>query len=116
MIKFVIPFFLLLSACATEAQYQKNLNSWLGSTESELVEKWGPPDQVYELEGKKYLTYIYSNSNYVPQTVNSNVIGNSVQTQVYGGYTQHWYCKTIMTIENKEITNWKYEGNACRAY
>lgn len=34
----------ILSACATTAKYEKALNSWMGSDESELVSRFGPPD------------------------------------------------------------------------
>ncbi|WP_220427418.1 hypothetical protein, partial [Klebsiella pneumoniae] len=55
----LITFF--LSGCATEAGYQRVLNSWMGSTDVSLIQSWGPPQQSYELSGHTFL--VYSNSS-----------------------------------------------------
>lgn len=115
--KKVVCLFLLyiVCSCATTAKYERILNSWVGSDESELVDRIGPPDQVYENDGKKYITYIYSSTSYVPQTVHNTTVGNNIQTNVYGGYSRSWHCKTTYIIENKKIVSWRYDGNACVA-
>ena len=57
--KFNIAFQILLLAaillaggCATS-----NMKSWMGSTESQLVSSWGPPQQVYTQGGNRILTW-----------------------------------------------------------
>ena len=44
---FILPF---LTACATAAGYQKIITTWLGQTESHLINSWGAPDNSYESE------------------------------------------------------------------
>lgn len=39
----------ILSACATTANYEKILQSWVGSEEIDLIRKWGPPNKVTRL-------------------------------------------------------------------
>lgn len=106
---------LFISGCATQAKFEARLKTWLGSSEQELVDRRGPPDQVYELGGKKYLTYIYSNSSHVPQTVHNTVVGNNIQTNVYGGYQTNWYCKTTYIFEKDIMVDYSFNGNACKS-
>ena len=44
-----------LSSCATEAKYQEYLKSYMGKTETQVVQAWGVPDKTYETGSKKYL-------------------------------------------------------------
>lgn len=37
--------------------YEQNMTSWVGATESKLVDHWGTPDGVYTIENSKYLMY-----------------------------------------------------------
>ena len=112
---------LTLTACATTANYEKVLASWVGSSEDNLVRSWGPPDSVYEGAGSKYLTYMRASQGYVPgvaPTYQSNVIGNTVYTQAVGGspgYTYNTRCKTVFELVGGTITSWRWEGNACRS-
>lgn len=113
--------FLLLAACATESGFREVADSWLGSTEQELVATWGPPDQVYESGGNKYLTYLDTGSVYVPgtsPTYSTTFVGNTAYTTSYGGTPARTYamsCKVTFAIANSRITSYRYEGNACRA-
>ena len=115
-----------LAGCTTTENYEKALNSWMGASESSLISQWGPPDSVYEHDGTKYLTYVYSDSSVIPgspPTYQTQIIGNRAYTTSYGGSSDtiiNSHCKTIFTITNSQsrnavISNWRYEGNACRA-
>ena len=111
----------LLVGCATTANYEKVLNSWVGSQESALVSSWGPPSSVYQSDGVKYLTYSKSNSGYIPGVAPSyqtTYVGNTAYTNPVGGSPGFAYnsnCSTTFTVANRVITNWRYEGNACRS-
>lgn len=121
MKKLIFLFALLLSGCATTANYEKILSSWVGSSESSLISSWGPPSSVYESDGIKYLTYRKSSSGYIPGAAPSyqtTFVGNTAYTTPVGGYSGFAYnnnCSTTFTVNNKTITNWRYEGNACRS-
>jgi len=121
MKKIILSIIFLISGCATTANYEKLLSSWVGSPESALISSWGPPSSVYESDGTKYLTYSKSNSGYIPGVAPSyqtTYVGNTAYTTPVGGYAGFAYsnnCSTTFTISNKTITNWRYEGNACRS-
>lgn len=111
---------LLVSACATTANYERTLNSWLGHKEEELVASWGPPQNVYVTpSGARILTYTDAGTVYLPGTppsYRSTVIGNTVYSRPYGGTSPmalDYSCTTHMTVEHGVITHWRYEGNNC---
>lgn len=117
--------FILLTGCATTANYEAILQTWIGSTEMDLISKWGPPQQVYEATGGvKYLTYQDSRSGYVPgtsptyYTTYNNYTNTATTTSVGGssGYSYTKSCQTTFEIRNGYITSWRWKGNACRAY
>ena len=113
--------FLALAGCATSENYEKVLETWIGSKESELVSQWGVPDGFYESENIRYLTYNTSSSGYVPgtpATVRTTIIGNTAYTTQYGGSSGYAYslnCKTTFSIRNGTIFLWSFEGNDCIA-
>ena len=110
-----------LASCATEANYEKILDSWTGSSENELLNSWGPPDSVYESGGTKYLTYARGNTVVLPGTApsyQSTVVGNTMYTNPVGGtppLVMNRHCKTTFTIQSGIIVSWRWEGNACKA-
>lgn len=91
---------LFLGACTTVSTavstkgYGQQLDTWLGSTEDNLISQWGIPTSSYETGEHKYLKF---HKNY--------------------GWTQYgeWYCDVTMTLTNGTITNWAFKGNACEA-
>ena len=117
----VVSLYAFLAACATEAKYQETLNTWLGSSEVALVQSWGPPDRVYELDGNRYVTYARGGTTYLPGVAPSyqtTVIGNTAYTNAVGGMAPmviNQSCVTTFTVKNREIVDWRYEGNACKS-
>lgn len=87
---FIVLMILLFAGCATEAGYQRALNSYVGVKESDLVDNWGIPDGTYQSGKIKYLIY---------------------KDDRYKGF----YCKTTFIIEGGFVRNWEYEGNRCRS-
>src|SRR5689334_2898914 len=59
-----------LSGCGPSYQerrddIEKSMKFWIGKSETQLVAKWGPPSNVYNLtDGSKELTYRYVNRPY----------------------------------------------------
>lgn len=117
-----IPIFMIgLVACATTAKYEAVLNTWVGAEETNLVRKWGPPQQVYETGDVKFLTYTSSRKIYVPGSApsyNTTVSGNTAYTTPIGGspaYNINKRCVTTFEISEGRIVRWRWEGNDCRA-
>lgn len=107
---------LIVSGCATEAKYRAQLNSYFGYNTKELIDAWGPPDSTYKLDNKtEYFTYNKSRNVYVPGNSTSNIYGNMIDTNYYGGYNVNYNCKTTFTLENGTVTNYRIEGNDCVA-
>lgn len=51
--------FLLLSACATTAGYEKKVSIWSGQPVKRLIKKWGEPDLILTLKnGNKEYQYL----------------------------------------------------------
>jgi hypothetical protein len=121
MMKKIILFVFLLAGCATSAQYEKFLDSWVGSDERRLVEVWGSPSIVYEHPPLRYLTYNKTSTVHEPGTLltfHPEWLGNSLfmgQTLDSSGNSSTRNCNTTFILEGQIIKSWRYEGNACRA-
>ncbi len=116
-----ICFLLVLSGCATTANYEKLLSSWVGQSEVDLLRSWGPPQQQYQSGEVKFLTYDRRSNVFVPGTAptfQTNIIGNTAYTTAIGGspaYNIPTACRTTFEVQNDRVTTWRWEGNACRS-
>ena len=132
---------LLLVGCATSANYEKVLQSWVGSSADNLVMRWGPPASSYQLSsGGRVLEYsnqrniqLGGYTTTVPQTTytsgTANVYGTGGSANgTYSGtsttYVQQttpvqniaMQCITRFTVNAQgTITNWAWQGNDCKA-
>lgn len=129
----VLLISLVLAGCATTANYETKLNTFIGVSENNLIASWGVPDKEYHLnDGKKAVEYVHKNTirsggyTYtVPQTAyHSGVIGDKpysgtftqyvVQTEPVQQYKL--FCKTSFIINTKGLVeSWQHEGNDCVA-
>ena len=131
----------VIAGCATTANYEKILNTWVGDHADNLVSSWGPPQRSFNLsDGSTILEYTASRNiqtggyTYTsPQTTY-----HSGSTSAYGSggsaygtysgtsttyvqkqtptYNINLWCKTIFTANsNGIITKWSWKGNNCRA-
>ena len=58
---FTVVSTLILTACATTANYEKLLNTWVGNHIDNLVSSWGPPQSSYPLsDGGRVIEYTSS--------------------------------------------------------
>ena len=112
---------IILTGCATRANYEKALNSWVGSTEIDLIRKWGVPQQFYETGGRKFLVYSSSRNMHIPGTPpshTSTVVGNTTYKNRVGGTPDRdieLTCKTTFELENEKVVSWRWQGNDCTA-
>ena len=132
-----------LASCATTAGYESMLQTWVGSSTDQLVSRWGPPQSSYRLSNDgSVLEYTRSGTVVIPgitttQAVTSYQSGSVSTTGSYGGdttygayngtsttYVPHTTPSTVIaqscttrftTDAAGTITNWAWEGNACRA-
>ena len=130
-----------VTGCATTANYEKVLSSWVGTNVDNLVMKWGPPVSSYPLSnGGRVLEYSNQRNiqlggltTTVPQTTYNTGSASAYGTggSAYGTYsgTSTTYvqkttpvqniamqCITRFTVDAQgTITNWAWQGNDCRA-
>jgi len=109
----------LFSGCATSGKYKEKVSSWMGSTEQQLIDSWGPPQSTYTSGSKRYLTYNSSRSVFLPgssPTYTTTVYGNTAYTNSTGGYPDQnirLSCTTTFTSENGRLVSWRFKGNDC---
>ena len=112
---------LIFAGCATRANYEKALNSWVGSSEIDLIRKWGVPQQFYETGGRKFLVYSSSRNMNIPGTppsYTSTIVGNTTYRNRVGGTPDQnieLNCKTTFELENEKVLSWRWQGNDCAA-
>jgi hypothetical protein len=110
---------LFLAGCVTKADFQKTMDSWIGTSEKDLIAQMGPPDGFYESSGTRYLTYSNSSVGVIPgtpPTYTTNVIGNTAYTNSYGGTSPtvvSYSCSRTFQVEGGKIVSWSAKGNNC---
>lgn len=103
----------LLAACQSEQSYRKELRTWLGKTEAELIAARGVPDQAFVSgDNIRYLTYHSSSLN---KSSSRAVCNSTTSVTGFSATTscQQLYCKETFRIEKNIIENVKAEGNNC---
>lgn len=63
-----LGLFVLVAACTSQEEYLASLRQYNGMSEAALVEKFGPPDRVYDVGGKRYISYISRSTYAEPDT------------------------------------------------
>lgn len=124
---------LFVFACASNAKYDKKLETWVGKPVSSLTKKWGEPSaKKFLANGDSVITYTKANDVYVPSefyTYNQgfepseNVVYspflNDYNFSPYMdnfGYEVVDYCQTSFLIQEGFVTAWKWKGNDCFSY
>ena len=103
--------------CATESNYKKIVDTWLGLREVELIRNWGAPQQTYESGGSRFLVYSSGGSVYLPgsQNYTTNFIGNTAYTTGYSspGFNIPVNCTTTFEVLGGIVTSYNFRGNNC---
>lgn len=102
LLSVVILFF---SSCASTSNYEKNLNVWIGHSESELVSQWGIPQSYETPDGIRFLSYMNSSTSAI---TNKDYFGNYTTIPI-----SH-YCKTTFILKQGVVDQWQHEGDSCR--
>jgi len=107
---FVSAVLLLVAACATTGNYEKVLNSWMGGDVNRLMASWGPPSDEYVMpNASRMYTWLWIGGTKVVANYNQYL------NMVTAGSVTYWCKTTFTTSQAGVITNWRWEGNACRS-
>jgi hypothetical protein len=110
-----------LAACATRADFEATLDTWVGATEKDLVTAWGPPERVYEIEGQRYLTWEKESTRaaYPPSSTFSVFSGGGGVGYGVGvgtgfpAVTTTSGCEITYLFEDGRARSWRWEGEDC---
>jgi len=100
-----------LFSCATTEQFEKNMNSWVGLKEIQLIREWGAPTSSFNSGSSKFLVYL--NSYKSKDSYSTSYSKYSSSTTNWGGNT--YTCEMTFEISNKIIRNVRWKGNNCRS-
>ena len=124
MKKFLLYTFIILSlfsmqGCATQQNFVKKYNSWMGQDINHLIQQIGYPDSTYILPNKNKV-YVYERSNVY--SIPSMPIMGYGYGGYYRGYGMYGYsndivyqtCKLFIETDKKGIiVKWGSRGNNC---
>lgn len=128
--RIVILSLLFLAGCASTAQYENELTSWVGQSADHLISKWGSPTKTTQLsDGGGVLEYsvlrnfqIGGFSIVIPQTTLQGGTNNAQESGAAIDQKKTLFknismgCVTRITVNPQGvITNWSWQGNACKA-
>lgn len=120
-ISFTLSF--LLSACASTAAYQQQMQQWQGKNIQTLRHSWGEPNAAVKLANGHTL-YQYTRKNFytIPDPKRRSL---PINNTVFSSYDEPWlsnqtmvrYCRTTFeTNKNGDIIHTQFSGNNCLAY
>jgi len=108
---------MVLGGCATYNPGQNlsnTMQSWVGSSEENLVQSWGIPANSYIAGNTKFITYSHRNTQYTTRTINPIVCNQYSCPKSYDRTTQNNYgCDMTFSIVNGVVTRWTWKGNSC---
>ena len=116
----------VVTACATTANYEAKLNTWIGHSTEELVDAWGYPSKkitapngnavyVYNT-AETYRTPAYVSPRYTTVTVRGNTAyATTTGGARYGGQVVRQQCTTWFEVNNNKIVKWRHQGSMCQA-
>ena len=107
----IVVIMLLLASCATNQKYSDILGTWTGENVNDLITSWGPPSEEYtKPDGDVIYTWLFVGGTQVTANYNSYLNMATANSVTY-------WCKSSFTVGDDNIVkNWRWEGNACRAY
>jgi len=92
---------------ARKSEFENSLNSWVGKPKDSLVESWGPPHSVYQMNsGDEMLTYQESRSLTIVQPMPG--------TRGFYAAPVNRSCQTTFIVSREGVIDrWQYKGNGC---
>ena len=105
---------LLIVGCVTEAQFKKNMDTWIGTDMQKIFDKWGNPIGSFKDPENGNTVYDYSFFKTITTPVETNIIQGVALSS--GGDKIKFTCKVwIETNEDGIIQHIKWQGNDCVA-
>ena len=110
----VSPLLLALAACASSAPSREAMDSWNGSSLSELTAAWGKPDRVQTFEGKRYYTWVWRGKQGVTNVPDMNTPAGPGMRAGYHTEQATSYCdRTAQVSDAGALEHLTWDGNAC---
>lgn len=111
----------LVSGCATRERYEAQLQTYVGSNISSVIDAWGYPSGSFEAPNGN-LVYVWDRqSSYTsPPSYQTTIITgrNGIgygTTLGFPGQTYNLRCQTYFEVDKaKTILKWRTQGNDCR--
>lgn len=102
--RILLVFIVILSLSSCGYREKRNaevLDSWIGSTEQEIVSAWGRPDSDYDSGNMRYLTW----------SDTSLCEGCGGWKDAEGNYNDTLNnCKYTFIFESGRVVSWEYRG------
>ncbi len=103
---------------ATQENYKKLLDGWLGHNKSSLYEVWGTPMNDYWKGGSNYI--IYTKLSVDDASTGATIERMPRMTKELSFYQKPQglvtrTCTTLFKVQDGTIVSWKFEGNHCVA-
>jgi hypothetical protein len=95
-----------VTACATTRDYEATLDLWKGSSEASLIQSLGPPADIFNSNGHRYLVYQDSQITALEPMRNHSSGSHD--------YSKALFCTTVFDVFEGHVTEWAIKGNNCR--
>jgi hypothetical protein len=112
---------LLIAGCASGPSLRTRMISYMGASDTQLVQALGVPDKHITVGGVDYLAYVRQRAQVQP----SPVVGFGGWGGPWGGWgggftavslpapIQVWTCETTFTVKDGHVANVTFKGNDC---
>lgn len=109
---------LILTACSTTANYDEQLQNWVGVSEEHLIDNWGMPDSSFMVDADtKVITYVEYSQEGDADAYSDEVYYNAISGPDFVGPDADdngvEYCKISFVITDNVVTNYNYNGDYC---
>ncbi len=122
----------VLEGCATEAKYNKELESFVNQPVENVEAKFGKPSAVKMLDdGSEVISYTKVDQTYIPSEYylygDTFIPGQEVVYSPFNGdydfypfeqsfgYTVEFVCQTSFLVDKGIVKAWRWKGNNCVA-
>lgn len=99
----MLAIVIILVGCQSVANYQANLQAWVGQSEQNLEASWGSPSSITMSGDLRLISYFQNDGAYV-------------QGGYWAGRVMPLYCNTTFTIQNDIVIQAQFVGNECQSY
>lgn len=107
---------MILSGCATTANYQAKVASWESHDAQALVKAWGQPDSVEKLSNGNKM-YVYARLKHMPVAYSSQrAIASTGTKPAETGAKVYIQCATYFQLSpSNKIVSTEFRGSECKS-